>query len=425
MRTTSIVVCLLLAAAATAVFVPGRGGYITVEPSFDGKLWYWLFDAQKASPTDDSTPFVLWLTGGPGCSGSLAALNENGPYSVDSHLKLKSNPYSWNNNANMLYIDQPFGVGFSSSPPEDYVHNTTEAMGYVVTFLEMFFEQNPQYAKQPFFITGESYGGHYVPELARQILANSPALASRLQAMEIGNGMIDPLLQFPMYPAYAKKFDLVSNNVIKEADNMVADCVALIKAGEVAQAYQTCLPIIGYILENTNIDGHQINPYNRLEPCLDGSLCYNFTAPTDWLNEPAVQAALNVDPSIKWATCNFDVNADFTDWTVSYADGVTAMLEGGKRVYIMAGMLDYICNYLGSQAVALDVPWSGKAAFNAAPMQQWYVGSDNAGSVQTYKNLNLVFVEGAGHMVPMDQPKNALVFFDHFITNTAFNTTSA
>jgi len=44
----------------------------------------------------------------------VAALGENGPCSVNDDSKTTTlNPWSWNNKANMLYIDQPVQVGFS------------------------------------------------------------------------------------------------------------------------------------------------------------------------------------------------------------------------------------------------------------------------------------------------------------------------
>jgi len=55
------------------------------------------------------------MTGGPGCSGMLALFEENGPYKVDSTGTLSLNPNSWNSNANVIWIDQPVGSGFSYS----------------------------------------------------------------------------------------------------------------------------------------------------------------------------------------------------------------------------------------------------------------------------------------------------------------------
>lgn len=57
---------------------------------------------------------VLWLTGGPGCSSEVALFGENGPCSVtaDGNGTVR-NPSAWNQHANLLYVDQPAGTGFS------------------------------------------------------------------------------------------------------------------------------------------------------------------------------------------------------------------------------------------------------------------------------------------------------------------------
>jgi len=55
----------------------------------------------------------VWLTGGPGCSSMLALFYENGPYNIKKDLSLTINPYSWNSFANLLFVDQPVGTGFS------------------------------------------------------------------------------------------------------------------------------------------------------------------------------------------------------------------------------------------------------------------------------------------------------------------------
>jgi cathepsin A (carboxypeptidase C) len=87
-------------------------------------LFYWWFESRN-SPKDD--PLVIWLTGGPGCASEIALLYENGPYRFEDDGKtLKGNPHSWNSNANLLYVDQPIGTGFSHSNVADLDTNEDE-----------------------------------------------------------------------------------------------------------------------------------------------------------------------------------------------------------------------------------------------------------------------------------------------------------
>ena len=80
-------------------------------PGFPVNTFYWFF-ASRNDPEND--PFVLWLGGGPGFSSIISATFENGPciVGVDSNSTML-NPYSWNNNANIIYLDSPVMTGFS------------------------------------------------------------------------------------------------------------------------------------------------------------------------------------------------------------------------------------------------------------------------------------------------------------------------
>ena len=69
-------------------------------------------------------PVVLWLTGGPGCSSEVALLYENGPFRLNEQKQIERNPYSWNNFANLLYVDQPIGTGFSKGGEHDVSSET-------------------------------------------------------------------------------------------------------------------------------------------------------------------------------------------------------------------------------------------------------------------------------------------------------------
>lgn len=138
-------------------------GYVTVDATAGRNLFYWLVEAQTAPHT---APLVLWMNGGPGCSSLFGFLTEHGPYRVNDDGKtLSANAYSWNRAANMLYLEAPAGVGFSYALDGNYTTGDDDVAANNYRFLLGFFEQYPEYQGRPFYIAGESYAGHYVPQV--------------------------------------------------------------------------------------------------------------------------------------------------------------------------------------------------------------------------------------------------------------------
>ena len=148
-------------------------GYIDVYPKNNRSLFYWFVESLN-DPTND--PVALWTNGGPGCSGLGGMFTEQGPFRPKQDLTLYVNNYSWVNVANMLFIEAPAGVGFSfSDVSSDYTtdDNTTAIDNYHL--IQGFLKQFPNYQKNDFYITSESYGGHYMPTLAQQIVLGNKA----------------------------------------------------------------------------------------------------------------------------------------------------------------------------------------------------------------------------------------------------------
>ncbi|KAJ6380777.1 hypothetical protein OIU77_029638 [Salix suchowensis] len=165
-------------------------GYITVDEKHRRSLFYYFVEAET-SPA--SKPLVLWLNGGPGCSSvGAGAFVEHGPFRPTTGNSLVRNEYSWNKEANMLYLESPAGVGFSYSVNQTFYSSVNDAMTARdnLVFLRRWFVKFPQYKQRDFFIAGESYAGHYVPQLARLIIRSK--VNFNLKGIAIGN----PLLEF-------------------------------------------------------------------------------------------------------------------------------------------------------------------------------------------------------------------------------------
>ncbi|XP_042006124.1 serine carboxypeptidase-like 18 [Salvia splendens] len=142
-------------------------GYVGVGESEEIQLFYYFIESQR-SPTSD--PLFIWLTGGPACSGLSAILYEIGPIQIDyanpngSIPALVLNPYSWTKVANIIFIDQPVGTGFSYAKTQQ-AYKTSDTLSATLTydFLKKWFINHPQYLKNPLYIGGGSYAGLIVP----------------------------------------------------------------------------------------------------------------------------------------------------------------------------------------------------------------------------------------------------------------------
>lgn len=69
------------------------------------------------------------------------------------------------------------GTGFSTG---SYDTSEVEIAEDMYHFLQAFFHRFPQYNKK-FHITGESYGGHYVPVVTAKIIDENKRLLSKLR----------------------------------------------------------------------------------------------------------------------------------------------------------------------------------------------------------------------------------------------------
>ena len=151
--------------------------------------FYWFFESRSAPKTD---PLVLWMTGGPGCSSEVALFGENGPCSVNAAgTGTIRNKYSWNTRANLVYIDQPAGTGFSYGSGLD--HDEAGVARDMYDFLQQLLQAHPALQPLDFYVVGESYAGHYVPAVTHEVWANNKALPSGAIQINL-KGRVDPRL---------------------------------------------------------------------------------------------------------------------------------------------------------------------------------------------------------------------------------------
>jgi carboxypeptidase C (cathepsin A) len=165
---------------------------------------------------------------------------------VDQQLQTHVNPYSWHNIATMIYIDQPAGAGFSYADSE-YVNNEAAVAQEMSAFLQKFFQMYPQYSQQQFFIAAESYGGRYAPAVAQKILSDK--LKINLKGISIGNGLVDPGLQYSLQPTYASWESLINKTTYHALRDVGAQCATLVSQQKWQDASKVCNSIVIGILD--------------------------------------------------------------------------------------------------------------------------------------------------------------------------------
>ena len=309
----------------------------------------------------------MWLSGGPGCSSLIGLFIELGPARIDKHLNVVNNPYAWNSNASVIFLDQPVNTGLSYSGSS--VSNTIAAGKDVYALLTLFFKQFPEYAHQDFHIAGESYAGHYIPVFATEILRHKKRNIN-LKSLLIGNGLTDGLTQYEHYRPMACG-DGGWPAVLDEAscqgmDNALPRCRVLIEGCYETDSVWSCVPASIYC--NSALMGPYQrtgqNVYDVREKCAEGStLCYlEIDYATRWLNQQEVLEALGAEVD-SFNSCNFNVNRNFLfagDWMKPFHRLVPAILEQiPVLIYAVSASLSFLRTIVGLCSVTVLTNNSG------------------------------------------------------------------
>ncbi|WOK95996.1 serine carboxypeptidase II-3 [Canna indica] len=396
------------------------GGYVTVDDVTGRALFYYF--AEAVGGDSSSKPLLLWLNGGPGCSSlGFGAMEELGPFRVMSDGRtLYRNPYAWNAEANVLFLESPAGVGFSySNTTSDYKYSgdqRTAADAYV--FLLNWMEKFPEYKGRDFYIAGESYAGHYVPQLAYTILLHkNQTSAINLKGITIGNAVIndetDTKGLYEFFWTHALISDMTKDAIFKYC-NFSSSAVK--QPEECNQA-----------AEEANLVFEELNIYNIYAPlCLSSNLTSppkkasvdDFDPCTDYyvnayLNNPEVQKALHANTTklnYTWSACS-QVIPNWLDSPSTVLPIIQQILASGVRVWVYSGDIDGRVPVTSTRSSLNVLKFPVKT-----PWRSWKINSEVGGYTMVYNgNLTFATVRGAGHEVPSYQPARALVYINSFL----------
>ncbi|KAL4643219.1 hypothetical protein ACB092_02G078100 [Castanea dentata] len=416
-------------------------GYINVNQHHGRALFYWFFQAQSQW---SNKPLLLWLNGGPGCSSvGYGAAAELGPLRVNKNgVGLHFNKYAWNKEANLLFVESPVGVGFSyTNTSSDFTKLddgfvAEDAYNFLVNWLQRF----PQFKTHDFFIAGESYAGHYVPQLAELVYDRNKDTSKypkiNLKGFIVGNPETDDYYDYKGLLEYAWSHTVITDQHYDKAKqvcdfkspNWSIECNIVMnqlfeKYNEI-DIYNIYAPKC--LANSTSSLAHSSDSVNSLakvnnyrmrrmrlfggyDPCFSDYI-------EEYFNRKDVQSSLRASikgrtSNVKWKVCNDSILREYNVTVFSILPIYTKLSKGGLKIWVYSGDADGRVPVLGSRYCIEALGLSLKS-----PWRSWYHNHQVGGRMVEYEGLTFVTVRGAGHLVPLNKPSEALSLIHSFLT---------
>ncbi|CAE6479344.1 unnamed protein product [Rhizoctonia solani] len=411
-------------------------GYLDVAE--DKHLFFWFFEARN---NPEAAPVVIWLNGGPGCSSAMGLFFALGPCSIGED-GTTLNEWSWNNNANLLFIDQPAGVGYSYNTGSG-VSDSFVAAEDMWSFLQLFYKRFGQYAGE-LHVAGESYAGTYVPHVANAIWKNNQKLGKsndelvkvnltsilignggnqgksndelvkvNLTSILIGNGLTNPTYQFPVlydwwcgngkWPVFDKDGPMCT-----QLARDIPVCQRLVKSCEDYDTDIVCGTAGLFCFDRTlaQLKDSGLNPYDARMKCgrKEDSECYDASRwiPA-YLNRPEIKRELGGNPDVMFESCNVVVHQDFIrsgdaascnvvvhqdfirsgDAARNSAPLLPELINDGIRMLIYVGDADLLCPGTGQILWMENLNTTFQQKFIDAPVTDFRTHGRAAGFVRS------------------------------------------
>ncbi|XP_010472298.1 PREDICTED: serine carboxypeptidase-like 10 isoform X1 [Camelina sativa] len=405
----------------TVKFLPGfegplpfelETGYIGIGEEENIQVFYYFIKSEK-NPKED--PLLLWLDGGPGCSSLGGLLFENGPLALKSEVyngitpSLVSTTYSWTKMANIIYLDQPVGAGFSYSRTPIGKTSDTIEVKRIHDFLQKWLSKHPQFISNSFYVTGDSYSGMIVPALVQEISKGNYICCKppiNLQGYVLGNPITYAEHEKNYRIPFAYGMSLISDELY---ESMKRTCKGNYE--NVDPRDTKCLKLVEEYHKCTD----KINTQHILLPDCDkkgkgvtSPDCYYYVyfLIECWANDERVREALHVTKGTKgqWDRCN---------WTIPYDNDIISSVPyhannsiRGYRSLIYSGDHDITMPFQATQAWIKSLNYS-----IVHDWRPWMIKDQIAGYTRTYSNkMTYVTIKGGGHTAEYLPNETSIVF---------------
>ncbi|XP_058781481.1 serine carboxypeptidase-like 42 isoform X1 [Vicia villosa] len=412
-------------------------GYVDIDVKHGRSLFYYFVEAEHHA---HKKPLTLWLNGGPGCSSiGGGAFTELGPfYPKGDGRGLRRNSKSWNKVSNLLFVESPAGVGWSySNTTSDYIIGDDATANDMVLFLLKWYKKFPSYRSRKLFLTGESYAGHYIPQLANAILdynlLHSNGFKFNIKGLAIGNPLLkldrDTQATYEYFWSHGMISDEIGLALTRDCDfddytyanphNISKSCNdAINDANKIVGQYINYYDVILDVCYPSIVQQELKLKKMATKISLSVDVCLDYESDF-YLNLPEVQKALHANRTslpYSWSMCSDILNYSLSDPNIDMLPSLKRIVQNHIPIWIYSGDQDSVVPLLGTRTLIRELAHDLK--FNITdPYRVWFHKGQVGGWVTEYgKLLTFATVRGAGHMVPYGQPSRSLHLFQSFLS---------
>ncbi|GJM87115.1 hypothetical protein PR202_ga03039 [Eleusine coracana subsp. coracana] len=344
-------------------------GYVTVNQERGRALFYWLMEAAGDAARK---PLVLWLNGGPGCSSvAYGASEEIGPFRIKPNgTGLYLNKYSWNREANLLFLESPAGVGFS------YTNTTSE--------LKTSGDERTG-------MVGNAVTDNYYDNIGT-----------------VSYWWTHAMISDRTYNTILKSCNFTSTNVSRTC-NRALNYAMNHEFGDIDQ-YSIYTPSCAAAAANATVLRFKDTLIRRrsfgYDPCTE-------TYAEKYYNRMDVQRAMHANTTgipYRWTACSDVLIKTWQDSEFSMLPTYKMLMKAGLRISVFSGDTDSVVPVTATRFSISHLGLKIKTRW-----YPWYSAGQVGGWSEVYEGLTFATVRGAGHEVPLFQPRRAFRMFQSFL----------
>lgn len=359
----------------------------------------------------------MWLQGGPGGSSTgIGNFHLIGP--LDTSLKRRN--ITWIDEANILFVDNPVGTGYSYvTDSSKYTTDVDQIAKDLVTLMVEFYKKHPTLKTAPFWVFSESYGGKMAAAFGKHLYlaAKAGQIEANFKGVALGDAWNHPMAFVNAWAPYLYGVSQLDEDGFAQVDKAAKLTQKAVDEGRWAEATRLWAQtehVVQRVTANCDF-------YNILEPrraflaqnmtsaqIYEDRMQFRITSGLDNLpslmNGP-IKRKLNIPAGVSWGgQANKVFEKQEGDFMKPNVDTVDELLELGIEVVVYTGNLDLICCSPGTLEWMRMLKWNGAAQWRAAKRNVLSADGTVQGFTKHYKNLKFYQFLTAGHMVPADLP---------------------